>query len=167
MEKIVTKAFLMGLSLFALAACGSSDPAANGDSVTIGDTRFSENQNKDSVTIENEKGHLTAREGAAAAATEFPDFAPQYPGSTVEGVIVSGGKGKRTKNLVTLTSTDSLEQVAAFYRAKFSEHGFTIGMNFLMDDSLMIEAEAGEKKAGILGGIVDGKTSLTLSFSEG
>lgn len=159
----MNKNILIGLGFLALTACGSAEP--EGESVKIGDTVLTENADKDSVTIENDKGMLTASEGAAAAATKFPAHAPQYPGSTVDGAMASGGAGKPVKTLVNFTTSDSLEQVADFYRAKFAEQGLTIGMNMLAEGSLMIDAKAGEKKAGVIGAVTDGKTTISLTFS--
>jgi hypothetical protein len=165
METKMTKNILFSLSLLALTACGSADPAADGESVQIGDTVLTENAGKDSVTIQNAQGSLTASEGAAAAATKFPAHAPQYPGSTVTGAMTSGGNGKPLKTVVNITTNDSLEQIATFYRAKFAEQGMTLGMNMLADEAIMIDAKSGDKKAGVMAGLTEGKVNLSLTFS--
>lgn len=147
------------LTVAALAACNSGE-----ESTTIGGTTFSGNEAQGTATIANERGSITALEGAAAADIQFPDFAPQYPGSQVDSALVSDTeRGKRTN--VVLATDDPVERVAEFYRDKFTSAGLAIGTSFASADGMMLTAEEGGRKASAAGGVQDGKTTFTLTFS--
>ncbi|WP_161392341.1 hypothetical protein [Croceibacterium xixiisoli] len=148
----------MIFALAGLAACGSSE-----ESTTIGGTTFAQGSDG-AATISNENGSLSATDGAAAANTQFPDYAPKYPGATVESALVSNtDEGKRT--MAVLVTDDSMESVVAFYREKFTAGGMEVGMVHSSADSGMISAEGNGRKVSATGGVQDGKTSFTLSFS--
>lgn len=147
------------LALLVLGACGPVE-----ESTTIGGTTFSNEGADGTATISNERGSISASDGAAAANTEFPAFAPQYPGSTVESALVTNtASGERT--MATLVTDDEMAKVVEFYRDKFTEAGLEIGTAYTVDDSAMLSAEGGGKKASVTGGKQDGRTSFALSFS--
>lgn len=150
---------LVVLASLALVACGSSE-----ESTTIGGTTFTQNESEGSATITNERGSLTALEGAAAEKTEFPDYAPRYPGAAVESAIVSTSeRGERTT--AVLNTDDTIAQVADFYRARFAAAGLEMGMDMSTDETAMLSAQGDGKKATVTVAQQDGKTTFTVAFS--
>lgn len=147
------------LTLLVLGACGPVE-----ESTTIGGTTFTKNDTDDTATISNERGSISALDGDAAANTEFPAFAPQYPGSTVESALITNtASGERT--VAVLATDDEIASVVEFYRDKFTAAGLEIGTAYNVDDSAMLSAEGAGKKASVMGGKQDGKTTFNLSFS--
>lgn len=150
---------LLVLTLVLLGACGSEEK-----STTIDGTTYTRNEAEGTATVSNEEATVSVAEGAAAAKTEFPDFAPQYPGATVESSMVTQTKeGKRT--MLVITTKDDLTRVMDFYRNSFTAAGMKISMAHSAEDSAMLAAEGDGKNALLAGGRENGKTSFSLSFS--
>lgn len=144
-----------------LGACGSNEQ----QSTTIQGTTYSQDRDG-TATIENEKGRLTAADGAAAAATSFPDFAPQYPGSTITTSLTSERQGiKRTS--VVMETDKPVREVADFYKSRFEAAGLTPKSSMVMDDAALLSSEAAGKKASATIGKNEAKTTIALSFSGG
>ncbi len=146
------------VALTCLSACGSSE-----ESTTIGGTTYTQ-QEDGTATISNENGSISATEGEAAANTKFPDFAPQYPGSTIESALVTNrDDGQRTMAL--LATSDGMDKVVEFYREKVTSAGLKVGMVHNIDGNGMLSAEAEGKKVSVTGGPQDGKTRFALTFT--
>lgn len=88
-------------SIALLAAC------SNADEYTITDPDSGE-----SVTLRTAED----REVGIAPPANMPAFAPVYPGATVTASAT--GNPEEAKGMVSLATTDSADEVIAFYRAK-------------------------------------------------
>ena len=149
---------LIVLAPLVLAACGSAE-----ESTTIGGTTFAQNEAEGTATISNERGSITSLEGSSAESTQFPEFAPRYPGSAIESALVTNSeRGERT--VVMLNTNDDIGKVMDFYRDRFTSAGLEIGMNVTAEDTGMISAEGDGKKASVTGSKQDGKTVFSVSF---
>ena len=148
------------LGALALAACGSDD-----DTVTLGDTTFTSNEQAGTATISNAEGSITTADGAAAAKTQMPDYAPQYPGSTITTALTTR-KDDRNRTNIVLTTKDGIDKVAAFYKNKFTAAGLTIASDMTTSEVSMISAEGNGKKASITAAPDEGQTSVVVSYSQ-
>jgi hypothetical protein len=151
---------IMALGLLALSACGSSE-----EKTKIGDVEFVSNEKAGTAEINTKDGSLGVIDGPAAEEIKPPAFAPKYPGSVFVSALINSAPDKPKKTTINFTTDDSLEKIAAFYREQFKAQGFTIGMNMVTEESIMINAESGEKKVNVIASIVDGKPGGVLSFS--
>lgn len=152
------RVLLMAASL-ALTACGSGE-----ESTTIAGTTYT-TERDGTATISNERGSISATEGEAAAKTPMPAFAPKYPGSSIEGALVSEREGV-SRTIITFATSDEARMVADFYRDKFTDAGLTIQSDLLVEGAAMISAEGKGKKANLTIGPDENQTKGSLSFSE-
>lgn len=151
---------IMALGLLALSACGSSE-----EKTQIGDVEFVSNEKTGTAEINTKDGSLGVIDGPAADQIKPPAFAPKYPGSVFVSALINTVPNKPKKTTINFTTADSLDKIASFYREQFAAQGLTIGMNMVTEESIMINAEAGGKKASVIASIVDGKPGGVLSFS--
>jgi hypothetical protein len=92
------------------------------------------------VRVVRQEGETTATtiRRSGAADTDLPAATPIYPGAAIKTDIASsskeeGGSGR----VIVMTTSDSLEKVAAFYDARAKEAGVTAGMIVTDTDSAL------------------------------
>lgn len=149
---------LVALGIFTLAGCGSAEETA-----TIAGTTYT-NEADGTATISSERGSVSASDGKAAANTPMPDFAPQYPGSTIESALMSERDGTQRTTVVFATD-DSVKQVADFYREKFAAAGLTVKNTLMTDEAGILSAEGGGRKASVTISQDEGLNKGTVTFT--
>jgi hypothetical protein len=77
----------------------------------------------------------------------MPEFAPQYPGSTIRAVNSSAAQ--RNVHEVTLETQDDAASIMAFYREKFSAGGLKKTSDFQSGGTGVLSAAAKNRKASI------------------
>jgi hypothetical protein len=117
------------------------------------------------ATISSANGSLAVAEGDAAQKTPMPDYAPQYPGSTITNAMTSGKDGA-SKTTVLLTTTDPVSKVGAFYTDTFSRLGLELKQNVNSAEAVMLAAEAQAKKASVIIGTEGQLTTAVVTFSH-
>ena len=78
----------------------------------------------------------------------MPEFAPQYPGSTIRAVNVSSA-GADAAHEVTFATTDDAAKIMAFYREKFIGAGLQKTSDFLSGGTGMMSAAGKGKRAAV------------------
>jgi len=78
----------------------------------------------------------------------MPDFAPQYPGSTLVSVD-SAEAGNRRTHEVRLTTADDAAAIMTFYRERFAVGGLRKTSDFLSGGSGMMSAIAKGRTASL------------------
>jgi len=113
---------------------------------------------------------ITTGSGAAsAAAAKTPDFAPVYPGATVESTIAGVGSenGEGQGGSVVFNTKASPQQVIDFYKQKTGAAGLTPQMSADMGQALMFAASDDATKRGvqvIVSG-KDGGSNVTVTWA--
>lgn len=150
---------MIGLASVALASCGSDEKKA-----TVGDTTFTSNDKDGTATISNDRGTLSATTGAEAANTKMPDFAPQYPGSTIESVLNTDTAGGKSQ-MINLNTGDAPAKVTEFYKGKLSAAGLKIGMDMTTAETGMVTGEGNGHSASVTASAEDGKTAVLVTIT--
>jgi major membrane immunogen (membrane-anchored lipoprotein) len=165
MKKLIA-VLILGLSL---SSCGKSDTATiNLDDGKGGSTKVSSKNDgeRSQVTITGADGK-TATMSSDAKGAKFPAFAPQYPGSTVTSAtnIASNDTNMQT---VTMTSSDSVDAVVAFYKESVTKAGMPIGMTGNFDGTGTLQAGKGEKSPSIMVSAApkEGNTEISLILTN-
>jgi hypothetical protein len=150
---------LIVLGMLALVGCGSSER-----STTVAGTTFTSNDKDGTATISSAHGSISTVSGDAAAQSRMPDFAPRYPGSSIESAIDSQRDGRKS-SMITLVTPDETKRVAEFYRTKFQGAGLEKKTDIVSDDGGMLAAEGGGKKASIAVSRENGKSIVIVSYT--
>jgi len=158
---------LVGLALLAVTGCGCGKikqaaeiaRMANdardgkmtvtnekGEKATIETNKAGDKGGK--ITVTDEKGTTTTTEIGNAKVSEQEVGIAFYPGATVETSSASSTSGKESAkySVVSLTSTDSFDQVAKFYKDKYAK-GNTV---MEQPNSLMITITAGKESGRMI-----------------
>ncbi len=152
-----------------LAACGSNDKTVTVKGEDGKDVTMTVGSEDETTTIKSEDGEAVIRKGAEGAS--FPEFAPQYPGSTVTASMNFSGKGDEKGSMVTQETSDAPDKVMAFYKTKLTEAGKKIAMESKTAEGglMAVEGSAGSQKGGmmiIIGKGEDGKTSIAFTGGQ-
>jgi hypothetical protein len=150
---------LIVLGMLTLIGCGSSER-----STTVAGTTFTSNDKDGTATISTAHGSISTASGDAAAQSKMPDFAPRYPGSSIESAIDSRRDGRKS-SMITLVTPDKTKTVADFYRAKFQGADLKKRTDIISDDGGMLAAEDGSKKASIAVSRENGKSTVIVSYT--
>jgi len=136
----MTLALITPIAL-ALAACGSETSGTiEGEDGETGEYTIDRATGEASATIETAEGTTTLRSGSDVP-VDLPAGFSLYPGANVlSNTVVKQGDG--SGNLVTLTSDDSPEKVAAFYKAQAEEAGLEIQMEMVTDGARLMGGES-------------------------
>lgn len=150
------------IAALALTACGKK-PEADKPSVTVNANGYTVKGNDGSATITTGSG------AASAAAAKTPDFAPVYPGATVESTIAGVGSenGEGQGGSVVFNTRASPQQVIDFYKQKTGAAGLTPQMSADMGQALMFAASDDATKRGvqvIVSG-KDGGSNVTVTWA--
>lgn len=125
-----------------LTACGPSEKSYTAGGATV------TNDSKGNASITTDKSTIRTAEGDAAANVIMPDFAPRYPGSTVTNVIETETESGKQK-MVTLNTTDTIANVAAFYKSSLTKAGWKVPSSFMSGDSGMVMGQKDNKQVMI------------------
>lgn len=112
----------------------------------------------------------TSAQAAAAAVSGLPDFAPLFPGASLENAIVSvpSENGDSQGSTVTYKVAATPDKVVAFYKEKAEAAGFKTVMNANMGAATMFAATDDATKRG-LQVIASGKgdaTSVVVTWTK-
>ena len=96
------------------------------------------------VSISTPSGQVDVRSGAAAA--PYPDGIPQYPGASADQSATVTGAGAGSGRIFGFRTTDSAEQVVAFYAEAGSRAGYRVltRMNSAATATLVMQRGANE-----------------------
>lgn len=102
------------------------------------------------------------------AASRLPAWAPAYPGATAGGNLrVTGDAGSEKGGVVTLTTPDPPEKVAAFYEAHGKQEGMEYSFTGGQDGGMvMLKSADGVRNLMAVIGREGGRTSIALTYSE-
>jgi hypothetical protein len=112
-----------------LAACGQSEKKTtivtdDGKKMTI--TSDGANVENGSATITTEDGDKVTFGSGAAAAKNLPLGVPVYPGAEVKANISGKRADGKGGAMVTMTTSDTPDKVAAFYKAEAAKRGMNL-----------------------------------------
>ncbi len=124
-----------------LAACGSETSGTfEGEDGEVGEYTIDESTGETTATITTEEGTMTMRSGSDVP-VDLPGGFTVYPGAeVVSNTVVNQGQG--SGNLVTMTSPDSPQEVAAYYKSQAEAAGITIQMEMATNGMQMIGGES-------------------------
>jgi hypothetical protein len=114
-------------------------------------------------TVKSGDGSATIATGAAAVATAaggLPDFAPLYPGAQVQSTAAGLGNDEAKGGMVVFTTSDSPDQVMAFYKTKAQANGMAAQLDANMGAARQFAASDEASGRG-LQVIVSGETGAT------
>ncbi len=176
------QAFIAGVALLALAACGGNDAseASKGEGKEVasgsvqtegGEAQYSVRQDGENSTVtvtgpDGKTGKFMSGDGAAGF---LPDFAPLYPGAKVVGGAggdSSAGKG----GMVSFETGDAPEKVVAWYRAAAEKAGLKIAGEMTTPEMRMVAAqdEASGRSLQVHATVKEGGgTNVSLIVSSG
>jgi hypothetical protein len=115
----------------------------------------------------DQKGNKVVVGAGASIPSDFPSSVPVYSGATVAANTTSNENGK-TMHMVSFTTKDAAESVAAFYKKSFSENGWKI----LQETNVaagysMFSAENGTLQANVMvQGAQGSDTSIIVTAGE-
>lgn len=112
-----TKAIFAGMALLALTACGGAEAAG------------------DSTASATASAGQSAPSGTSLP-DNLPDFAPPFPGATVDGKQLNASKPEQ--GVVTYTASAKSAEVVAFYRAKGEAAGLTVQQEIDQGESRLL-----------------------------
>lgn len=140
---------IAGALLTALAACGkgSEEPAEK------------------SSPVPQTTAHVTT--GSHIPAGVLPSYMPIYPGAQVIGTL-SGQRSGGVKGLVSLSTSDEPQKIAAFYRKALTKAGLKITLETTTADANIIaaqESDSGKRIQVIASNTREGKTIIQLIVS--
>ena len=140
---------LLGL---ALAACGSGEnksPESKG--------------NEDTLLSPQEPAPPSPVLTAPPTNIAMPEFAPQYPGSTIKAV--NSSPGGRDVHEVTLETPDDAATIMTFYREKFLAGGMKKTSDFLSGGTGVLSAAGKDRKASIAISKDGARNVIIVTFS--
>ena len=123
-------------------------------------------QEEGEVKVGSDQGAMTFRQGAG----KTPDWAPAYPGATVEGnVSMQGGEGEGGS--FHFTTKDPADKVIAFYETALKNAGMKVASNSTREGGavsggmVMGEDQANKRNVMVTIGAGDQGTAVNVVFS--
>jgi hypothetical protein len=147
---------MISLGLLALAACEASENKAphGNNAASSGD---------EGALLTPDEPASPPPHAAAPPTITMPEFAPQYPGSTIKAVNSShAGRGVHE---VTLETQDDAAKIMDFYREKFSAGGLKKTSDFQSGGTGVMSAAAKDRKASIAITRNGTQNSIIVTFS--
>ncbi len=127
---------------------------------------------KGKVTFTDSKTGAKVDIGTGKVPDTFPKDFPLYPGAKVTSALSGAQSGKNNGFWLTMTATDSVDKVSAFYKSGFAQNGWTVENIFTSGNSttesitktgwsgsLAISADANTKETQIV--IILGEDTAT------
>jgi hypothetical protein len=116
-----------------------------------------------SVTVKTDNGTTTTI-GSQQLPSDFPTDIPVYPGATILGSVT--GSATEGGVFVSLNTTDSMDDVKAFYDSKLAENGWTAeGTTTLGTIIHYSETKGSQRLAVTLTPYSDSEVHITLAES--
>jgi hypothetical protein len=129
-------------------------------------------QNGLSMKATDDKGHESTFVAGGGTPQDMPSWLPVYPGATVQGGFAASSAQASAKTF-TLSTTDSVEKVTAFYEEHLKANGLTVQPTASMSiagqsNTGMVSAASADKTrtAQIIVTGSGGKTQATVSYEE-
>ncbi|MEK7753245.1 MAG: hypothetical protein AAB654_15075, partial [Acidobacteriota bacterium] len=123
-------------------------------------------QEEGEVKVGSDQGAMTFHQGAG----KTPDWAPAYPGATVEGnVSMQGGEGEGGS--FHFTTKDPADKVIAFYETALKNAGMKVASNSTREGGavsggmVMGEDQANKRNVMVTIGAGDQGTAVNVVFS--
>ncbi len=147
----MNKSIALLLLTLCLSACGGDDtstvsmPDGKGGTAKVsakGDDAKSE------VTMTGADGKTVTMSSDAKSA-KFTAYAPQYPGSSVTAATSMTADGKTMKT-VTMTSSDKVDDIIAFYKDSVTKAGMPISMSGNFDGKGTLAAGTGDNSPSVV-----------------
>lgn len=122
------------------------------------------------LKVTNEKGEEAVFGATAGAPKDLPSWLPVYTGGTVEGAYNATTAEERSA-MFTVTTSDSVDQVAAFYKSQFEAAGLKVEQSSFEGNgqktTMLVGKDEGEKRnVNVTIAPGDGKTQAVVSFNE-
>jgi hypothetical protein len=151
-----------------LAACGSNDKTITVKDGEGKDQTITVNERDATTTFKSEDGEAVIRQGAdAAAATNFPAHAPQYPGSTVTASATFSSKDGEKGGMTSQETPDVPAKVMAFYKKKITDAGLKISMETTTPEGGMLAVESPGGKGGMMIIVNREGDKTTIAYTSG
>jgi hypothetical protein len=148
-EKLSQKAVEAAMEKAIEANSGNDvDIDTSGKSVTI----KTKNGKGEEVVLQTQTGQLPE---------SWPKDIPPYPGAKINGSLVTGKGG-----MLMLETSDTPDQVIAFYRSKVPQMKQKSEMKLENHTMLTFEAEQGKRGLAVGATVQDGKTAIHLQTFE-
>lgn len=123
-----------------LAACGGSDTETYETEDGTVEVDRDNNDGEAEIRFTDNDGQETVISTGSDGDVEWPDGFSLYPGASVEGhVTMDGAEGSGA--MVTITTSDSAEEVLAHYRQEAEAAGIEIQMEMTSGDTRVIGGE--------------------------
>lgn len=138
-----------------------------------GTTTFDADQNgKDGGTVKmtNEKGEQATFTTGQGAPQNLPSWVPTYSGGDVQGSYDATTAEGRSA-MFTVTTTDSVDQVAGFYQSQLEGSGFKVEKTSFETSgqktiSLAATGSDEKRSATVIVSTSEGKTQAVVNFNE-
>jgi len=158
--------FLIIPLTFLAASCGGNDEVASGtfDDGEGGKASYSVSGDADDseTVIKTDKGEVRIASGDKAS-KDLPMGLKLYPGATVQSSMTGAGEGK-SGAMVVFQSSDSQDEVIAFYKDQMKSKGIEVKAEINAGDMQMIGGEGLNVSVTKTG---DGGVTATLIAGEG
>lgn len=139
---------LAGAGLLSLAGCGGGDEQTTREAMEDAGVTESEDQVRMSFDGPDGEGSLVIGD---MSKVNLPAYAPLYPKAEIASSM-AGMNGQGSGAMVTMTTSDKMDEVHDFYRDAFKKAGLTIQADTTTPDMRMLVAvpEGGaEGKEGV------------------
>ncbi len=132
----LTAPFVLGLT-----ACGAETSGTlTGEEGEEGEYSINRETGETTATIETDEGTATLRSGSDVP-VDLPAGFTLYPGAqVVTNTVVKQGVGSGV--LLTMSSEDSAEDIAAFYKAQAEDAGIAIEMEMSVNEGKIIGGQS-------------------------
>lgn len=110
---------------------------------------------REGLKVTNEKGEVATFGATAGGPKNLPSWVPVYPGGTVRGTFDSTTGEGRTL-MFTVSTQDSLDEMATFYEGKLKDAGFTVDKTTMSSNDqasttmLSGKADDGKREVGVM-----------------
>lgn len=155
---------IVSTAALALTACGQSSNPAPGVQVESRD-------GGNTVTVTSPEGGGTVMHSGSgiSAPSDLPAFVQLYPGMSINSVLNNSMQGMGAGGMIYGHTSDSFDQVAAFYRAHIQTLGFPSNSEMAGQDGLIISTGDNNNRslAVSLGRAEGGGVDITLQYSSG
>ena len=99
---------------------------------------------KGKVTFTDTKTGAKVDIGSGKVPDTFPKDFPLYPGAKVASAMSGNESGSNNGFWLTMTTTDSLDKVEAFYKTQFATGGWTVSSTFTTGGTTSETVEKGQ-----------------------
>ncbi len=96
------------------------------------------------VTFTDTKTGAKVDIGSGKVPDTFPKDFPLYPGAKVVSAMSGNESGSNSGFWLTMTTTDSLDKVEAFYKTQFATGGWTVSSTFTTEGTTSETVEKGQ-----------------------